>query len=57
MMPNRLPILLLLGALCAEGQTVYTYVGELGPDHVPLAWGTTKGENTIGRSSKAIGAV
>lgn len=52
-----LPVLLLLSVVSAAGQTVYTYVGELGTDHVTLAWGTTTGENTIGRSSKAMGAV
>ena len=33
----------------------YTYVGTIGPDHVLLAWGTTRGDNTIGRSSRAHG--
>ena len=28
---------------------------DLGPDYVQLAWGTTAGENTIGRSSPSFG--
>lgn len=33
----------------------YTYVGAIGTDYVLLAWGTTEGDNTIGRSSKSHG--
>jgi hypothetical protein len=33
----------------------YTYVGAIGTDHVLLAWGTTLGANTIGRTSKSHG--
>jgi hypothetical protein len=33
----------------------YTYVGAIGTDYVLLAWGTTAGDNTIGRSSKSHG--
>ena len=39
----------------AFAQKFYTYVGDLGPTNVLLAWGTTAGENTIGRSSKSHG--
>jgi hypothetical protein len=51
--------LLLLAAApqLLQAQKYYTYVGELGPDHVTLAWGTTGGDNTIGRSSSPIGTV
>jgi hypothetical protein len=51
--------LVLLGAagVLAYGQSFHTYVGELGSDHVLLAWGTTSGSNTIGRSSKPHGTV
>ena len=28
---------------------------DLGPDYVQLGWGTTSGENTIGRSSPSFG--
>ncbi len=36
---------------------IYTYVGDLGPDFVLLAWGTATGEgsNTIGRGSERLG--
>ncbi|MDZ4799241.1 MAG: metallophosphoesterase [Bryobacteraceae bacterium] len=57
MIVKRLPILLLIGAACVSAQKVHTYVGEIGTDHVTLAWGTTAGDNTIGRSSRPIGAV
>jgi hypothetical protein len=36
-------------------QKFYTYVGDLGPDHALIAWGTTSGENKIGRSSRSHG--
>lgn len=39
----------------AYGQKFYTYVGDLGSDHVLIAWGTTTGANTIGRSSPSHG--
>jgi hypothetical protein len=39
----------------AYAQKFYTYVMDLGPDYVQLAWGTTTGENTIGRSSPSFG--
>ena len=47
--------LLLAFAPGAFAQKFYTYVGDLGPTNVLLAWGTTAGENTIGRSSKSHG--
>jgi hypothetical protein len=33
----------------------YTYIGDVGPNHVLIAWGTTEGDNTIGRSSRPHG--
>jgi tartrate-resistant acid phosphatase type 5 len=39
----------------AFAQKFYTYIGDLGPDHVLIAWGTTADNNTIGRSSRAHG--
>jgi hypothetical protein len=39
----------------ANAPKFYTYVMDLGPDYVQLAWGTTAGENTIGRSSPSFG--
>jgi tartrate-resistant acid phosphatase type 5 len=49
------PLFLLAFALHADAQKFYTYVMDLGPDYVQLAWGTTAGENTIGRSSPSFG--
>jgi len=50
------PLLLLCAFAChADAQKFYTYVMDLGPDYVQLAWGTTTGENTIGRSSPSFG--
>ena len=40
----------------ALAQKFYTYVGDLAADHVLIAWGTTAGENTIGRSSRSARA-
>jgi len=34
-----------------SAQKFYTYVGDIGPDFVLLAWGHAEGSNTIGRSS------
>ena len=45
--------LCLLAPLSA--QTVYTYVGNLESRGALIAWGTTKGPNTIGRSSVPLG--
>lgn len=39
----------------ALAQKFYTYVGDAGPDHILLAWGTTAGVNTIGRTSRPHG--
>ena len=36
-------------------ETFHTYVGTTGTDHVLIAWGTTAGDNTIGRSSSPHG--
>ena len=50
------PLLLLLClALGADAQKFYTYVDDLGPDYVELAWGTADGVNTIGRSAPSRG--
>lgn len=38
-----------------RAQKFYTYVLDLGPDYVELAWGTTDGVNTIGRTSASHG--
>lgn len=42
-------------AFQADAQKFYTYVLDLGPDYVQLGWGTTAGQNTIGRSSSSFG--
>jgi len=42
-------------ALSANAQKFYTYVDDLGPDYVELAWGTADGRNTIGRSAPSHG--
>jgi tartrate-resistant acid phosphatase type 5 len=52
---GRLIICLFAIPLCVSAQKFYTYVGDIGPDHVLLAWGTTAGDNTIGRSSRSHG--
>ncbi len=57
MTPVRALCLVLVASAFVAAQDVRTYVGELGTDHVTLAWGTTSGDNTIGRSSRPIGAV
>lgn len=47
-----------LTALCSLplwGRKYYTYIDDVGPDYVQLAWGTTSGVNTIGRSSTSYG--
>jgi tartrate-resistant acid phosphatase type 5 len=49
------PLLLFAFVSSANAQKFYTYVMDLGPDYVQLAWGTTAGENTIGRSSPSFG--
>lgn len=50
-------VLFLALPLAAEAQKFYTYVGDIGTDRVLIAWGTTAGVNTIGRSSAPHGAV
>jgi len=58
-LPRRLiPAVALAAAASAlplYAQNFITYIGELGPDYVTIAWGTTSGENTIGRSSAPAG--
>ena len=39
----------------ANAQKYYTYLLDLGPNYVEIAWGTTTGVNTIGRSSTSHG--
>ena len=51
----RLFRLIFVFALGANAQKYYTYVNDLGPDYVELAWGTTDGFNTIGRSAPSHG--
>ena len=46
---------LLFFALSANAQKFYTYLLDLGPTYVELSWGTTDGDNTIGRSSVSHG--
>jgi tartrate-resistant acid phosphatase type 5 len=48
-------ILWLALPLTAFAQKFYTYVGDTGPNHVLIAWGTATGANTIGRSSDSHG--
>jgi hypothetical protein len=45
----------LLAAPPAGAQKFYTYVTDLGPDYIELAWGTADGPNTIGRTSPSHG--
>ncbi len=45
--------LLLCGTV--DAQKYYTYIEDLGPNYVELAWGTLDGVNTIGRSSPSHG--
>ena len=48
----------LFGAMlvvAASAQSYHTYVGSLDANSVLLAWGTTAGKNTIGRSSPSFG--
>ncbi|MGH9627728.1 MAG: metallophosphoesterase [Bryobacteraceae bacterium] len=46
---------LALVPLSLPAEKFYTYVGDIGPGHVLIAWGTTDGSNTIGRSSRPHG--
>ncbi len=50
-----LPLLVFVFALGADAQKYYTYVDDLGPDYVELAWGTADGANTLGRSAPSPG--
>lgn len=52
----RLAGCLLAASFCASAQKFYTYVGDIGPRHVLIAWGHARGDNTIGRSSRSHGA-
>ena len=54
-MKLRAVLIPLLLAIPAQGQRFYTYLLDLGPDYVELAWGTADGANTIGRSSASHG--
>lgn len=45
----------LLFAVPVQAERFYTYLLDLGPDYVELAWGTVDGVNTIGRSSASHG--
>jgi hypothetical protein len=53
-MPGRAGILLLF-CISLPAEQFYTYVGNVSPDSVLLAWGTADGANTIGRSSPSHG--
>ncbi len=55
MVAARLVIVAAVLAGTASGQKFYTYVGTLSAHSVTLAWGTTDGVNTIGRSSPSHG--
>lgn len=44
-----------LFAIPVQAQRFYTYLLDLGPDYVELAWGTVDGVNTIGRTSASHG--
>jgi hypothetical protein len=53
---KRVAGLLFVLALQANAQQrFYTYVLDLGAEFVELGWGTTEGDNTIGRSSPSFG--
>jgi tartrate-resistant acid phosphatase type 5 len=49
------PLLWLALPLASSAQKFYTYIGDLGPTHALIAWGTTAGDNTIGRTSRPHG--
>ena len=51
----RASFLALLLTIGCYGQKYYVYVGNLSTRSVLLAWGTTDGKNTIGRSSPSHG--
>ncbi|MDQ2946585.1 MAG: metallophosphoesterase, partial [Acidobacteriota bacterium] len=48
-------VLLTLFPVAGYSQKFYTYIDDLGPNSVELAWGTADGVNTIGRSSPSHG--
>ncbi len=52
---QRAAIVCLAIAPTITAQKIHTYVGDIGPDFVLVAWGTTGGSNSIGRSSKPLG--
>ena len=47
--------LLFIVPVVGYSQKFYTYIDDLGPNYVELAWGTADGVNTIGRSSPSHG--
>ena len=51
----RCSLIFLWVVFCANGQKFYTYISDLGPDYVELAWGRVDGVNTIGRSAPSFG--
>src|SRR5690242_13020506 len=48
-----------LAAGSAAAQSIHTYIGQITPTSVLIAWGSTegRGRNTIGRNSQPLGAV
>ena len=54
-MIKRAVAVLFVLALGADAQKFYTYIDDLGPGYVELAWGTADGRNTIGRSAPSHG--
>jgi hypothetical protein len=48
-------LFLCLLAPVLNAQKFYTHVGDIGPTHAVIAWGTTTGSNTIGRTSRSHG--
>ena len=51
----RIGWIFLFFVCAADAQKFYTYIDDLGPHSVELAWGTADGVNTIGRSSPSHG--
>ncbi|HYO83775.1 MAG TPA: metallophosphoesterase [Bryobacteraceae bacterium] len=54
-LPSAVLALSLVLPLRASAAKFYTYVGAIGTESVVLAWGTTDGGNTIGRTSRSHG--
>ncbi len=56
---RRYGICLAIALFCCPAalgqQKFYAYIGDVAPTEVLIAWGTTTGENTIGRSSASLG--